>query len=270
MARDPKRMALYEAIRKGQLKRQGGRRTVLFRPFGSGRGRLGQRRWQDTSLSRLNGAGYSRRRPPGLLRGRLPVSLKRLGVVAVAAALIVVGSTRLWRSRGSDGWFLNDSTPPAEQPGVPGGGNGDNDNIWPSPVRPQRVEVTPVPSAEVAVAPKTDDQPPKEQVKTSQPQGTNVIVIQVYKQRRDLEPVKEHFARYGVETEIVRRGSYFFLVTKQLYHRCSVDSTKFNEKYDGDVARKKIQEIGAKYKAPPGYESFAAHLFSDAYAEKVR
>ncbi len=102
------------------------------------------------------------------------------------------------------------------------------------------------------------------------PQGTNAIVIQVYKLRRDLEPVKEYFEKNGIETEISQRGSMFFLRTKQLYHRCSVNRTSFNPDYDGDVARKEIGRIGETYKAPPGYDSFRPNLFKDAYGEKVK
>ena len=34
---------------------------------------------------------------------------------------------------------------------------------------------------------------------------------------------------------------------------------------DGSVAKQKIIELGTKYKAPTGYESFAPNLFKDAY-----
>ncbi len=268
MARDPKRMALYEAIRKGQTKRQNGRRIAFFRPFGFGRPRFGRTRRQRSLVARaLKGtqSGYAaRRRSPGILR-ILNGAMPRLAVVALGAAVVVVGSVRLVGGYGVRNWLTRPEKNVIEQPV---GGTADVREILPEPVAPRiekpAVEISnPVRKTEVS-------EKPNQPVSDPKPQGTNVIVIQAYKQRRDLEPVMEHFAANGVQTEIVERGSYFFLVTKQLYQRCSVDRNSFNPKYDGDVARQNIQNIGKTYKAPAGYESFRPNLFQDAYAEKVR
>ncbi|MBE0537966.1 MAG: hypothetical protein IH624_20080 [Phycisphaerae bacterium] len=196
------------------------------------------------------------------------MSLRLVGVLLVTAAVVVFASARFVENRTGRKWFFG-SGPAIELPGggaIPGGAE---PLIFPKPAVPQRTETQPA-QAEPVQVPRPRVEKPVEQAKPAAPQGTNVIVIQTYMQRKDLEPVQQHFSKGGIETEIVERGSYFFLVTKQLYLRCSVDSNSFNPKYDGDVARQKIKEVGATYRAPPGYESFRPNLFQDAYAEKVR
>lgn len=93
--------------------------------------------------------------------------------------------------------------------------------------------------------------------------GSNAIVIVEYPTKRDLEPVQKHFGRYGIETEIVPgpRG-HFFLRTKDRYDRTGEGSRC-------DTDRQKIVTIGAMYKAEPGYETFGAQPFNDAYPRKV-
>jgi hypothetical protein len=96
---------------------------------------------------------------------------------------------------------------------------------------------------------------------------TNWVVIQQYQVSRDLEPVKEYFARNGIETKIVSRMSrgrqMFFLVTVDLFENTGRAGS------DGYQMIQKIRKVGAGYKAPQNYESFAPHLFGDAYGEKV-
>ncbi len=96
---------------------------------------------------------------------------------------------------------------------------------------------------------------------------TNWIVIQQYQVGRDLEPVKEYFAKNGIETKIVSRMSrgrqMFFLVTAEMFESTVRPGS------EGYQAVQQIRKLGAGYKAPAQYESFAPHLFSDAYGEKV-
>ena len=114
----------------------------------------------------------------------------------------------------------------------------------------------------------TKPQTPVAQSRTVAPvgQGENVIVIVQHKgDKKDLEAAQKHFASFGgIETEIVGKPGNYFLVTKQRYESVRPGS-------DGDAARKKIVEVGAKYKgnAPAGLETFAPHYFSDAYGKKV-
>jgi hypothetical protein len=89
--------------------------------------------------------------------------------------------------------------------------------------------------------------------------GKNRIVIQTYHRREDLEPVREHFLRWGIETRIVQVGNRSCLVTEQMYENPDRDGT------DGWVAKQQIVEVGAKYKAPAGYEPFGAQSFKEPY-----
>ena len=120
--------------------------------------------------------------------------------------------------------------------------------------------------AEQPVAPK-DSAPPqagaaKEQL--AQPTGDHVIVIATYKQGDDLVPVKEYFGKNGIVTQIQERSGYFFLVTENNFQNPNREST------DGYFALQKIKKVGAKYKAPAGYETFAPNYFQDAYPMKIR
>ena len=93
-----------------------------------------------------------------------------------------------------------------------------------------------------------------------EPMGDNVVAIASYHLVSHLEPVKSHFAGFGIETEIIRRDGRYLLVTMQRYDNPAKVGT------DGYKARQKIIEIGAKYRPPQGssYESVAPRLFSDA------
>ena len=106
--------------------------------------------------------------------------------------------------------------------------------------------------------------PVPEEEKPVHPAGNHVIVIATYKQGEDLVPVKEYFDRNGILTEIQERGDYYFLVTKE-----KLQSPR-REGSDGYSALQRIKRVGAKYKAPPGYESFAPNLFQDAYGMRIR
>ena len=92
--------------------------------------------------------------------------------------------------------------------------------------------------------------------------GNNRIVIQTYKLRSHLEPVKQYFAQFGIETEIIQVGEWYYLVTKNKYDNPQKPGTS------GFYARQKIIELGANYKAPPGFEPFGDKPFSDAFGMK--
>jgi len=104
-------------------------------------------------------------------------------------------------------------------------------------------------------------------VEAAQPRGDNAIVLVEYGRRADLVPVQQHFAEYGIETEIVLAANgRYFLWTRQRYENIDTPGT------DGYTAKQRIVEVGARYKgrAPEGYESFAPHFFRDAYGKKVK
>ena len=95
------------------------------------------------------------------------------------------------------------------------------------------------------------------------PTGSNVIVLVQYNSLPDLAPVQAHFSENGIETEIVTESGSYFLQTKQRYDNPATVGT------DGYIAKQKITEVGKKYKAPAGYETFSRFLFSDAYGKKA-
>lgn len=107
--------------------------------------------------------------------------------------------------------------------------------------------------------------PPTQKDEPVKPEGNNRIVIQTYQLRADLEPVKQYFAQFGIETEIIKISDWYYLVTKDKYENPEKPGT------DGYFAKQKIIKLGAKYKAPPGYETFAKKgkkPFYDAYGKK--
>ncbi len=89
--------------------------------------------------------------------------------------------------------------------------------------------------------------------------GRNRIVIQMYQVRMHLEPVQEYFDKLGVATEIIERNNWYYLVTRNGYDNPDRPGT------DGYLAKQKITELGAGYKAPAGYETFGPKPFNDAF-----
>jgi hypothetical protein len=104
--------------------------------------------------------------------------------------------------------------------------------------------------------------PSTQKVEPVKSKGDNRIVIQTYQLRADLEPVKQYFAQFGIETEIIKESDWYYLVTKDKYENPAKAGT------DGYIAKQKIIELGAQYKAPQGYEAFGSKPFSDAYGKK--
>jgi hypothetical protein len=92
--------------------------------------------------------------------------------------------------------------------------------------------------------------------------GRNRIVLKIYQVRSHLEPAKEYFDKMGVATEIIEKGNWYYLVTKNKYDNPERAGT------DGYLAKQKIIELGAGYKAPVGFETFGPKPFSDAFGMK--
>jgi len=102
-------------------------------------------------------------------------------------------------------------------------------------------------------------------VKKAKPAGSkyrNRIVIQTYPLRAHLEPVRQYFAKNGIATEIKKIGDRYFLVTGEKYQNPERPGT------NGYLAKQRIIELGAKYKAPHGRETFGSRPFHDAYGMK--
>lgn len=101
-----------------------------------------------------------------------------------------------------------------------------------------------------------------ERIEQPEQKGDNRIVIQTYQLRPHLEPVKQYFARFGIETEIKKIGDWYYLVTVNKYENPERPGT------DGYAAKQKIIELGAAYRAPLGYETFGDKPFHDAYGKR--
>ncbi len=190
--------------------------------------------------------------------GRVEFSMPyQLGVALVlGSVLLIVAAFRL-------GQILTDnsSTKPTENVMEP--------TIQEKPVVQQEVTnvielASPVEQEDSALL-DTKEPEPVEPV-TPKSTGSNVIVVQQWASKEDLRPVQAHFAEYGIETEIVLEKGNFFLQTKNRYNSTKTSGT------DGYKALQEIIRVGAKYKgqAPPNYETFATHFFSDAYGKKVK
>ena len=116
------------------------------------------------------------------------------------------------------------------------------------------------------VVPEASAEPPQplepasaEKIEAVRTEGNNRIVIQTYQFRAQLEPVRQYFAQFGIETEIRKIDGWYYLVTRERYENPEKLGT------DGYLVKQKIIDLGAKYKAPPGYETFGTKPFHDAY-----
>lgn len=259
MARETRRMALYEAIRKGQSKRRGREKTVRFRLFAPARRGSATKKKEVGYYQRLEAGGdVGKSKLAALWSRRIALSLSYpvAACLLVAAAAVLVAAVRFGQLNYDAGWLFFEPVVVSETA---------SDELLDIGKLIDSVLVDAEKNDPTTV---TDNE--IEDTGVIVPQGTNAIVIQAYKQRRDLEPVKEHFEKNDIETDIVERGDYFYLRTKQLYHSCSISRDSFNPDYDGDVAMKEIRKVGLTYKAPPGYESFRPNLFQGAYGEKIK
>jgi hypothetical protein len=104
--------------------------------------------------------------------------------------------------------------------------------------------------------------PREEDVRPAESTGDHWIVIQTYPLPTHLEPVKKYFAQAGIDTEIRKIGNMYYLRTQDKYENPQRKGT------DGYEARQRIIQLGANYKAPPGYEPFGPKSFETAYGMK--
>lgn len=188
-------------------------------------------------------------RPLARKRG-LPIRYPIAGLLALAVALGVLGAFKLSQLYGPKEKQL--STPEVRA----------DDNYADSPVLSRQKVSTDIAATDEELAPALAPGATEEEL--PRPAGDHVIVIATYKQGEDLVPVKEYFDQNGIETQIQERGDYYFLVTKDKLQSPRRAGT------DGYAALQRIRQVGADYKAPQGYESFAPNLFQDAYGMKIR
>jgi hypothetical protein len=166
--------------------------------------------------------------------GRIEFSMPyQLGIaVLLAAVLVIVVAFRL-----------------GERVGNPSTSSGQTSLAKPRLPRAEQAPKVVEPAPAAAVTPSTG----------SAQTGRNRIVIQMYQVRAHLEPVQEYFDKLGVATEIIEKNNWYYLVTKNGYDNPDKPGT------DGYVAKQKIIELGASYKAPAGKETFGPKPFKDAF-----
>lgn len=124
------------------------------------------------------------------------------------------------------------------------------------------VEKASVPVESENQPPVVEEEPQPVAARKPKSTGDNKIVITQYQSRNDLVPVQKHFARAGIDTEILKLGDRYLLVSERMFENPSKPGTLGNEVLN------KIKKIGADYKAPPGYEPFGKTPFQDAYGMK--
>ncbi|HEX41764.1 MAG TPA: hypothetical protein ENN81_06845 [Phycisphaerales bacterium] len=191
--------------------------------------------------------------------GRIEFSVPYQAAVAVVLVLVlaVVGSYRLGQrsgvSRPPDA--AGDSRRTGGAAGVAGVQDTPTGAVGPQPVRPME----PV----TAAGPTVSDVAGSATTAAVASTGSNRIVIQTFPRKEDLVPVQQYFASKGIATEIRKIRDRYYLVTTNKYDNPGKPGS------DGYAARARIIEIGAGYKAPEGFESFAPRLFSDAYGMKL-
>jgi hypothetical protein len=194
------------------------------------------------------------------------------GVIVIAGVLIGIFAVLFLIGRGKEKPAISEQpqgapvlqVPPQETPAPK-----------PTPVKPEPVQPKPAvqpkpketvkpaaPAPAAPVAPAAEAKPPQE-TKTGL-EKDHVIVIATYTKREHLLPAQAYFDTNGIKTEILRRGSYYLLVTSERF------DSPLKAGSDGQKMLEKIQAVGAKYKAPDGYENFGRTPFQDAYGMKVK
>ncbi len=243
MARSRKKMALYEAMTKAQFKSGYGKKLDKLHP---------EKRDENEHASAtqervIPGRAAQWWRKPRVVQfnaGRIEFSISYPLAIALLLGIILIllAAFRIGRGISAPAGQIPQSVP--EEPA--------GQLITDTPPVVDRPEIT----EPVTVSGGTTE--------PAAPKGSNVIVLVEYQAQADLVPVKKHFARYGIETEIVNWAGRYFLITKDRFEG-------FGPESDGYKAKQKIIEVGALYKgqAPEGYETFAPHFFKDAYGKKI-
>jgi len=253
MKRPPKRMALYEVMGKKQTKSILSKSLESLRPPEKEKKAIAAISPLPEKSSEKQVKWANKPKFLQLNAGRVEMSIPYQ--VAVAAVLIafvaVLVSFRLGKASGNQtAGMVNIPAPVKKNVKKPVN----------KPVNRPKVESSGLPIGLVA-----KDSAPKPALPAVNATGSN-IVIQTLKSRNDLEPVKDYFAANGIATKIrTVKGLYYFLITVNKYESLKKTGS------EGNNMLKRIVELGAGYKAPPGFETFRVKgktPFQDAYGMK--
>jgi hypothetical protein len=248
MARKRKKMAFYEVIGKAGVRPRYDKLPVQSHPQESGDYKSDTTGFAATSLGR---AIKWPRAPKMLLfnAGRVEISLPYQIAIAILLGLVllILVAFRLGQNVSSKAVKNSVAVPKSTQ------------KLTESPVvvrLPEKAE----PAREEPIK-KTS--PVVQKPAAADAKGSNNrIVIQTWRLKAQLEPVKEYFAKCGVETEIINEGDWYYLVTKEKYDNPDKPGT------NGYAVKQKIIELGAKYVPPAGSAIFGPQPFHDAYGKR--
>lgn len=267
MARKRGKKALYEVMSKARNKPGYGRTLEKMRPKKpvSKKEKLitNKKTKGDAGTSKAAAKWWRRPRVVQFNDGRIEFSMPyQLGVA------LVLGSVLLALAAYRFGQFYNPSDNTPNEP-IENINESAKAPIQENPLEKQEVlkiiEPPPPTEEKEESALLKNEEPEQAKPVTPKSTGNNVIVLVQFGSREDLRPVQAHFTEYDIETEIVKEKSSYFLQTKNRYDNPGKPGT------DGYKALQEIIRVGALYKgkAPPNYETFAPHFFSDAYGKKV-
>ncbi len=241
MARNRKRKALYEVMSKTRHKSSYGKTLEQLHPQEIGKAKPANAK-ADTAMPKETAQWWKRPKLIQFNAGRIELSMPYQLAIAILLGLIllILIAFRL----GQINQKAANSYTKIQKSSLINQNESDTANIM-----------------QVGVS--TEDISPSiGKLESAQPTGNNRIVIQTYQVRSQLEQVKFFFAQNGIETEIRAIGNMYYLVTSNKYENPNRPGT------NGYRAKQIIVEVGAKYQAPPGYETFAPHFFRDAYGMK--
>jgi hypothetical protein len=247
MVRNRGKKALYEVMSKARVKSEPPKAVEHLMPTKPDEYAPEARQENVAGVPKSTAKWWRKPRIVQLNAGRIEFSMPyQIAVVLLLGFIIVILAA----------YRLGQSSYPAgrQQAGQPEPVQRETDNE--RPVEQARSNIVP------PAVPAEDTTAKTEVAEPAKPTGNNVIVLVQYDRLADLSPVQAHFSENGIELEIVPRSGRYFLQTKQLYDNPSKPGT------DGYKALQRIKEVGKQYKAPPGYETFASHYFSDAYGKK--
>jgi len=241
MARNRKKVSLYEVISKSSPKSSYGKKLKELPPEESD---SAEPTTAQTAIPASGRAGYWPRKPKivQLNAGRIEISLPYQLAIALLLGLVLLVLIGVWL--GQTGYLSKQRMTGSVAKILKTGPNEEND---------------------IGNRANIDEKKPSgvPETETGESKGNNRIVIQTYRTRTDLEPVQTYFGQCGIETEIIPIDNQWILVTKAKYEEKPERSGT-----DGYVALQNIIELGAKYKPPPGYEPFGASSFQTAYGMK--
>jgi hypothetical protein len=243
MTRKRGKMALYEVIGKGRLKSAHDKNLQQIHPEGIG----GETDSESAGTSRTYGrfSWPTRPRMFQINAGRIEISIPYQLAVAVLLGIILLVLIAFRSGQRN----LTAAGPGADLP-----------KSAQSKAAPVVSELESVDT--VRKIPPRKVSPGIKKFVLAKSTGSNHIVIKEFARRPDLEHAENYFDSLGIETEIVKSGGRYFLRTVNTYENPGRLGT------DGYIALKQITRLGAKYRAPQGFETFGTRPFQDAYGKK--